>query len=100
MKYKHSGATGKLVGVVSIEDITVYYSVPMVHVYVPWYGIPVVPFLVRTRVLEYHGMVIPAVNGCRSADVEQQVRVYVYVPRVPMVPTGTYTVPGMAYYQW
>jgi hypothetical protein len=26
LKYKHSGATGTLVGVVSIEDITVYYS--------------------------------------------------------------------------
>jgi len=29
LKYKHSGATGKLVSVVSINDITVYY----VHVY-------------------------------------------------------------------
>jgi hypothetical protein len=26
LKYKHSGATGKLVGVASIEDITVYYG--------------------------------------------------------------------------
>ncbi len=26
LKYKHSGARGALVGVVSIEDITVYYS--------------------------------------------------------------------------
>jgi hypothetical protein len=26
LKYKHSGATGKLVGVVSIKDITVYYG--------------------------------------------------------------------------
>jgi hypothetical protein len=26
VKYKHTGATGKLVGVVSIEDITVYYG--------------------------------------------------------------------------
>ncbi len=26
LKYRHSGATGKLVGVVSIKDITVYYS--------------------------------------------------------------------------
>jgi hypothetical protein len=26
LKYKHSGATGTLVGVVSIEGITVYYS--------------------------------------------------------------------------
>ncbi len=26
LKYKHSGATGKLVGVVSINDITVYYG--------------------------------------------------------------------------
>ncbi len=26
LKYKHSGATGKLVGVVSIEDITVYHG--------------------------------------------------------------------------
>jgi hypothetical protein len=26
LKYKHSGATGKPVGVVSIEDITVYHG--------------------------------------------------------------------------
>ncbi len=26
LKYKHSGATGKLVGVASIEDMTVYYG--------------------------------------------------------------------------
>jgi hypothetical protein len=26
LKYKHSGATGTLVGVVSIEDITVHYG--------------------------------------------------------------------------
>ena len=26
LKYKHSDATGKLVGVVSIEDIAVYYG--------------------------------------------------------------------------
>jgi hypothetical protein len=36
LKYKHSGATGTQVGVVSIEGITAYYStrVPLlVHVY-------------------------------------------------------------------
>ncbi len=32
LKYKHSGATGTRVGVVSIEDIT-YQLVPKVHVY-------------------------------------------------------------------
>ncbi len=68
LKYKHSpGATGTLAGVVSIEDITVYYStyvrtyvrtrVPgpgivnvllnmlpygMVHIHTKWYLLPVV----------------------------------------------------------
>ncbi len=46
MKYKHSGATGTLVSVVSIEDITVYYSTRVHRVLesyvleysgVPWY---------------------------------------------------------------
>ncbi len=49
LKYKHTGATGKLVGVVSIEDITVYYgsnSTAMSAAYVPRYstiGTMVVP---------------------------------------------------------
>jgi hypothetical protein len=52
LKYKHSGATGKLVGVVSIEDIVRTYT----HVYVhTWFSVQMCAlFQSESTLLEKH----------------------------------------------
>ncbi len=102
LKYKHSGATGKLVSVVSIEDITVYYgsnSTAMsaarisATIIVPWYVHVYVHVYVRTYVGTYIHVLLSA-HVCPFPTIISTykcVRRYVRtdVPGI-RVPRGTY----------